>query len=486
MADVAQEAKAVLVGPMSRRNASVATRNMVFSLTRPYEDMLLAPFQAIRQKGVATVSYIGPSERRAESLSLEENFRTCQVLSQTAERSELVFLRGEELDDVSADSWSTQVADAVQRLVTPRPDVIVCCDSSYVCITEILNAIRRIPYDIKGFIILDDQHLTLALNRATVDVWATTTQDVVLWLQARMLEMGRHQTLAEVDAWATLSYYTMTPWTGTNAWTNELVEMMKDCLVVSSWNRNSAAAAGFMYFQHYQVRNHPRPEAAAAWSAGEVLLEAIRLANSTDPQAVATQFMSLQMHTVFGNVSFDHTGYSTQPTSMMQFSTKNEWMAQDQLIPDLRFLSGPGAVPLRYPKPPKAIASIDIWQLLMASSMVWCGTTRRDTRIALRATRAKCPAGTLEGRDATVTFVHQGRISMKGTVNVARKATTQMKPDLLAANPAMPGPFKIMKERPSVSLVQRGDLVHRQLHVGARTAETPLMLRTCIASPLVT
>ena len=27
---------------------------------------------------------------------------------------------------------------------------------------------------------------------------------------------------------------------------------------------------------------------------------------------------------------------------------------------------------------------------------------------------------TLEGRDATVTFVHQGRISMKGTVNVAR------------------------------------------------------------------
>ena len=26
--------------------------------------------------GVATVSYIGPSERRAESLSLEENFRT--------------------------------------------------------------------------------------------------------------------------------------------------------------------------------------------------------------------------------------------------------------------------------------------------------------------------------------------------------------------------------------------------------------------------
>lgn len=33
---------------------------------------------------------------------------------------------------------------------------------------------------------------------------------------------------AEVDAWATLSYYTMTPWTGTNAWTNELVEMMKD------------------------------------------------------------------------------------------------------------------------------------------------------------------------------------------------------------------------------------------------------------------
>jgi len=352
VAEVAQEAKAVLVGPMSRQNASVATRNMVFSLTRPYEDMLLAPFQAIRQKGVATVSYIGPSEKRAESLLLEDNFRTCQVLSQTAQRAELVFLRGEELDDVSADGWSKQVADAVQRLVTPRPDVIVCCDSSYVCVTQILNATRRIPYDMKGFIILDDQHLSLALNRATVDVWATTTQDVHLWLQARLLEMGRHQTLAEVDMWGASSYYTMIPWSGPNAWTNELVEMMKDCLVVSSWDRNSAAAAGFMYFQHYQVRNHPRPEAAAAWSAGEVLLEAIRLANSTDPQAVATQLMSLQMHTVFGNVSFDHTGYSTQPTSMMQFTTKIEWMAVDQLIPDLRFLSGPRAVPLRYPKPP--------------------------------------------------------------------------------------------------------------------------------------
>ena len=30
--------------------------------------------------------------------------------------------------------------------------------------------------------------------------------------------------------------------------------------------------------------------------------------NNSDVKAVATQLMSLQMHTVFGNVSFDHTG----------------------------------------------------------------------------------------------------------------------------------------------------------------------------------
>lgn len=36
------------------------------------------------------------------------------------------------------------------------------------------------------------------------------------------------------------------------------------------------------------------------------------------------------------NISGNSSGYSTQPTSMMQFSTKNEWMAQgaDVWFPD--------------------------------------------------------------------------------------------------------------------------------------------------------
>lgn len=60
VAQVAEAAKAVLVGPVSKRNESVAPRDTVFSLTRPYEETLLGPFEAIHQKGVATVSYIGP------------------------------------------------------------------------------------------------------------------------------------------------------------------------------------------------------------------------------------------------------------------------------------------------------------------------------------------------------------------------------------------------------------------------------------------
>lgn len=36
--------------------------------------------------------------------------------------------------------------------------------------SSLRNAIRRIPYDIKGFIILDDQHLTLALHLGLLDM----------------------------------------------------------------------------------------------------------------------------------------------------------------------------------------------------------------------------------------------------------------------------------------------------------------------------
>lgn len=349
VAQVAEAAKAVLVGPVSKRNESVAPRDTVFSLTRPYEETLLGPFEAIHQKGVATVSYIGPSESRAAALGLQANYRTCEKLPQTAEQAQLVFLRGEVLEDVSAAAWSAHVSDAVQRLLTPRPEVIVCCDSTLVCAFDILNATYQSQYDAKAFILLDDQHLTIPLNRATVDAWNNPTMD--LWLQQRMMDMGQVQSLEMINQWKSLSYSTMSAHIYGTTWPVEMQEMMKECLVVSEWDRNSVAAAGFMFLQHYQVRNHAQPHSAAAWTSVAALLEAITLANSTNPQAVSAALMSLQMDSVVGHVTFDATGHRAQPSSVVQLAVAAEWLWPPGMLRfDVRYLQPHGRDTLKYPK----------------------------------------------------------------------------------------------------------------------------------------
>lgn len=349
VAQVAEAAKAVLVGPVSKRNESVAPRDTVFSLTRPYEETLLGPFEAIHQKGVATVSYIGPSESRAAALGLQANYRTCEKLPQTAEQAQLVFLRGEVLEDVSAAAWSAHVSDAVQRLLTPRPEVIVCCDSTLVCAFDIPNATYQSQYDAKAFILLDDQHLTIPLNRATVDAWNNPTMD--LWLQQRMMDMGQVQSLEMINQWKSLSYSTMSAHIYGTTWPVEMQEMMKECLVVSEWDRNSVAAAGFMFLQHYQVRNHAQPHSAAAWTSVAALLEAITLANSTNPQAVSAALMSLQMDSVVGHVTFDATGHRAQPSSVVQLAVAAEWLRPPGMLRfDVRYLQPHGRDTLKYPK----------------------------------------------------------------------------------------------------------------------------------------
>eukprot|EP00435_Cladocopium_sp_Y103_P045073 s1037_g12.t2 len=349
VAEVAEAAKAVLLGPVSKRNESVAPRDGVFSLTRPYEETLLGPFQAIHQKGVATVSYIGPSASRAAALGLEANYRTCEKLPQTAEKAQLVFLRGEVLEDVSDAAWTGQVSEAVQRLLTPRPEVIVCCDSSLVCAFDILNATYQSKYDAKAFILLDDQHLTIPLNRATVDAWNNPA--VELWLQQRMMDMGQVQSLEMINQWKSLSYSTMSAHLYATTWPVEMQEMMKDCLVVSDWDRNSAAAAGFIFLQHYQVRNHAQPESAAAWTSVAALLEAIRLANSTNPENVSEALMSLQMDAVLGHVTFDATGHRAQQSAAVQLAVAAEWQWPAGMLRfDVHYLQPHGRDTLKYPK----------------------------------------------------------------------------------------------------------------------------------------
>eukprot|EP00913_Durusdinium_trenchii_P028892 g27089.t1 len=89
VAAVADADQVVLMGPLSKVNASVAHRSTVFSMTRPYSEMLLAPFELIAQQGAATVSVITPSWARAQAegrgafgeLSAEQTPQDCLVVS---------------------------------------------------------------------------------------------------------------------------------------------------------------------------------------------------------------------------------------------------------------------------------------------------------------------------------------------------------------------------------------------------------------------
>ena len=128
--------------------------------------------------------------------------------------------------------------------------------------------------------------------------------------------MGTQQTEAELDLWmwntlvATAGYQ--------DTWTTELMELLKLCLVVSDWDRNSPAAVGFAYLHHYLVRTHARPESALAAAAAAALEAATARANSTAPVDVAEQLLSLEMDTVIGSLAFDALRQRRAGSSLVQ------------------------------------------------------------------------------------------------------------------------------------------------------------------------
>ncbi|CAK9110246.1 Hypothetical protein (Fragment) [Durusdinium trenchii] len=319
VAAVADADQVVLMGPLSKVNASVAHRSTVFSMTRPYSEMLLAPFELIAQQGAATVSVITPSWARAQAEFLVSNFKTCETVPQTAGITGLVFLRSEILENLT----TAHVADVMDHLLTPRPDVIVCCESSVTCATAVLNTTYHKDYDAKAFIIFDDDLLTGPLNFAAANL--VNNNDVNTFLLEQLQIMGTVQTQAALDLWKFPTYLNMAGYS--SDWSSETMELLKDCLVVSDWDRSTPGAAAFMYLQYYLVRTHARPESAAASAAAAILLKAVQEANSTNPQAVAEALASLQvLDPVLGEVVFDATGHRVQLTSTMQLGTTFHWL----------------------------------------------------------------------------------------------------------------------------------------------------------------
>lgn len=137
VAQVAEESGAVLMAP-SAKGTSHVNRSSVFSLVRPYAEVLLEPLQSIAAREMATVGYIMPSRARAVARNLLSNQkrlrrhraaglwpRTCEQIPRTVQMANLVLLRGEVLEEVGEAAWPQHLAQAMERLLTPRPEVLL-------------------------------------------------------------------------------------------------------------------------------------------------------------------------------------------------------------------------------------------------------------------------------------------------------------------------------------------------------------------------
>ncbi|CAJ1413794.1 unnamed protein product, partial [Effrenium voratum] len=240
--------------------------------------------------------------------------RTCEAVPETAQMAQLVFLHNVTLDFEPGSANAAPLAAAMQQLVTPRPEVIVCCETAWLCATEILSSAYQLNYDAKAFIMLEDDSISLALNYAAIndrDKVATNT-----FVRDELASAGDVQSQAMTDQWMWSTYLAL--WRAQETWKPEILELMKGSLVVSDWDRSVKQAPGYMYLQHYFARTHSFPESAAAWSGASVLLEAMHAANSTDGQAVAAALMSMDVDTVMGRVTFDEMGRRSELAATMQ------------------------------------------------------------------------------------------------------------------------------------------------------------------------
>ncbi|CAE7450725.1 unnamed protein product, partial [Symbiodinium sp. CCMP2456] len=197
--------------------------------------------------------------------------RTCSTIASTAEAANLVYLENVTLPyTADQEQWKAEVSSAVQTLITPRPDVIVCCEAADKCIQDILQDIRAHVYDVRAFIVLEDDTISTALNYAALQ--RMDFNQILMDVREELGLAGISQSPEVMALWTCPTYRAIQ--NEAHQYSRELFELMKEVLVVSDWDRSSPKAGAFMYLSFYLFRTHAMPESAAAWTSAMCLLEA--------------------------------------------------------------------------------------------------------------------------------------------------------------------------------------------------------------------